>query len=439
MKGLNLPVSDRDVRLARSILALYASIFYLVPMVMTALFGQPLNDVLASVPSYTAGSIYIIVTVGLIWWMCGKLRVPDFRALAPLARIMFHRFAILSVAALTVYLSWLFSRELGLSFRQTGARIEAAGSFVIVLLVAQAYLLSALVLLLGLSQEQIRAMGWPITVALLLSAFGFYLSLAASSGVVAIAISAILLIRSATGFELLRGGDSKRSFWTIVFFVVVGVFASFVGIANKRGVDVAFYMFTSDIGSVVRILQMRISYHFYTASFHTTYNLTDFSLGFQAVNEVVNAISHRFDVLFGNPTFADEIWSVRRLNFEEISFFYRERTGAAPGLVGGTFFVPGGVLVLPLSCAIYSAMFLMIAKAANGRALSLFGLAYLAMYFIGIGDSAIDLLNPFDPAFVKLIFLMFVCAWQASRRAGESVYATIDGGAPLAPVVHAAR
>src|SRR5690606_13920287 len=140
----------------------------------------------------------------------------------------------------------------------------------------------------------------------------------------------------------------------------------------------------------------RLSYHFYAASFHTNYNFANLDLGWQALDEVLLNISHRVDVLLGNPTTFNEVTSVKRLNYELIAFYFRELTGTAPGMVGGIYFVPMGVFALPLSVSIYSLVLYMLAATAEGRSVTFFELAFIAMMFGGIVDASIDLLNVFD-------------------------------------------
>lgn len=411
---------DPTVRLARNILLVYATIYYFLPMALTVLFGQPLEDVLAGPPNYFLGSAFIVFIVLLTWFGCSRVKASNFAVLHPVAAIAFNRFAILGVASVALLLSYWFAQEHGLSFRQTGERIGAAGGSVIALMAAQNYLLAAMVLLLGMSEERVRAAGWPVTAALALTALGSFLALASAYGVVTIAISLLLLLRSAAGVDLLKGRGVARTVATVTALAVVGICALFVGIANKLGVDTAVYMFTEDIQSVIDRFQYRISWHFYSACYHVTYNFADFRLGFQAVQELVTVVGHRVDVVLGNPTYFNEIASVRRLNWEELALVYRERTGASPGMIAGVFFVPGGILMLPLTISIYCILLSMLAKAVQGRQLSLFAIIFLVVWFTGIADSALDLLNPLDPSFLKLVFLALVCAFHAPARAAES-------------------
>ena len=444
----NLPPSDAKwswfgheptVRLARITLLLYASIFYLLPMVLTAMFGQPLGDVLAGPPNYFYGSAFILFVLALMWFATGRVRPPWFSGLHVVARVVFHRFAILVVAVVYSYLSYGFALDHGLSFRQTGSRIGEAGGSVIVLLTLQNYLLAAMLLLLGLSEERVRDAGWPIILALALTALGSFLSLAAASGVLAIAMSVLLLLRSLANVDLTKATGTGRAVATLLLLSGMAAVALFVGIANKQGVDTATYMFTNDLASVIYRFQYRISWHFYSACYHVTYNFADFTLGFDAVREVLTVLQHRIDVLLGNPTYANEIASVRRLNWEELALVYRERSGASPGMIAGIFFVPGGVLMLPVTILVFSSMLMMLARAAGGRQLSLLGVIFLVVYFAGIADSALDLVNPLDPAFLKLLFLALICAYHAPGRALPPARAPVrrhigHGGAAI-PVV----
>lgn len=400
-----------EVRLARLVLLAYSGVYYAIPMVLTVLFGQPLEQVLAGPPNYYIGSAYIIVVVGLIWLLLGRLKLPSLSWIAPVAHVVFHRFVILGISLLYLYLSLQFARELGLSFRQTGGRIGDTGMFVIVLLIAQNYLTAAMLVLLGRSEESIRSRGWPLTIALMATALGSFLSLASAFGVVTLGIAVLLLVRNAVGWDLLRSSGRAKSILTFGVLTILVLGALFVGIANKQGIDTATYMFTSDIRSLIERFQYRISWHFYSASFHATFNMFNFQLGFDALQQVLSVIWHRVDVLLGNPTQFDEISSVRRLNWDELSLAYRAKAGASPGMVAGTLFVPGGIFALPISVLIYSTMLAMLARAAQGRSFSVIGLVFLIVYFASVADSSIDLLNPIDPAFLKLLFLLLASAF----------------------------
>ncbi|NTZ43430.1 hypothetical protein G7A66_10130 [Altererythrobacter sp. SALINAS58] len=413
--------ADKATRLARAILMLYGTIYYIIPMLLTATLGQPLDAILAGSPNYTLGSAFILTVLGLTWFTCGKIRAPSFAWLQPFATAIFGRFVILGASVAYLLLAYWYSQELGISFRQTGDRIGSSGGFVIVFLSLQGYIFAALLLTLGMNDELQQQAGWPITTALALIVIGSLLSLSAASGVVLVATSLLLLLRHIRAIDLIGASGIGQTFLALTALGVVFILALFVGIANKVGVEEAMYMFSNELDAVIYRFQYRISWHFFSASFHLTYNFADFSLGVQAVREVLSAISHRLDVLLGNPTYFNEVASVRRLNWEELSLVKRERTGASPGMVASVFFVPGGVFMLPVSIVVYALLLLMIAKAASGRKLSIFGLIFLVVYYSGVADSSIDLLNPLDPAFLKLTFLALACASYspASRSAGD--------------------
>lgn len=412
-------------RLARLTLLLYGTIYYLAPAILTLLFGPPLDQVLIASPNYLLGFIFSAVVIALVYWVIGFVVIPRLTSLAALAKLIFDDRVILGVSIVFLYVSYQFWQEFGLSYRQTGDRIGDSGLLVIVLYILQSYLIVALLLLIGRNAGDLRRRGLALGAATMCIVAGFFLSLQASSNVVVMAIGLLVGARIVSGRELLRPVAGRSSVPTYVLIGLVAAVALFVGIANKRGVDDTIYLLFNNMEEVIRIFHARLSYHFYAASFHTNYNFANLDLGWQALDEVLLNISHRVDVLLGKPTIFNEVTSVKRLNYELIAFYFRELTGTAPGMVGGIYFVPMGVFALPLSVSIYSLVLYMLAATAEGRSVTFFELAFIAMMFGGIVDASIDLLNVFDTPFTKLFFLLFAFALVQSQRndAGSSAVA----------------
>lgn len=395
-------------------MSLYFAIFYLGPAVLTFLFGAPLDQVLIASPNYLLGLCLASAVFALLYWAVGLVRMPRLAALYPLARTLFDDWMILGVSLLFLYLSYNFWQNLGLSYRQTGSRIGDTGFQVIVLYVLQNYLIAALVLFVGRANADLRRNLWVIGAILLAIIAGFFFSLQASSNVIVIAIALLVLARLVTGRELMRPIEGRSTIPTYLSLGVVAVIALFIGIANKRGVDETVYLLFNNFEEIIRIFQTRISYHFYGASFYTSYHFTDLELGWRAVEEVSLNVSHRIDVLLGAPTTFNDITSVKRLNYEMIAYYFRERTGTAPGMIAGLFFVPFGIFALPLTLLIYSFALRIVAGAIVNKQLSLFEIAFATMVMAGIVDASIDLLNIFDTPFTKLFFVVFAYVYAAN-------------------------
>lgn len=419
-------------RLARLILLLYFAIYYLGPAILTFIFGAPLDQILIASPNYLLGLIFAAVVTGLVYWVIGFIAIPRLTSISSLARVMFDDRVLLGVSVVFLYISYQFWQEFGLSYRQTGERIGESGFLVIILYILQNYLIVALLLLVGRSVEELRQSGPVLGAAIFCTVIGFFLSLQASSNIIVMAIAMLVGARLATRRELLRPVAGRSSIPTYVLLGLVVAGALFVGIANKRGVDETTYLLFNNIGEVIRIFQTRLSYHYYSASFHTTYHFTNVELGWRAVEEVWGSIGHRLDVLLGNPTTFNETTSVKRLNYELTAYYFNDRTGTAPGMIGAVYFFPLGVFALPLIVLLYSGVLCMIAAAGSGRSLTFFEIAFLVMIFGGIVDASIDLVNVFDTTFTKMFFVLFACALVRNRKPAEAPRASPNAAAPMA-------
>ena len=412
-------VVDEASRLARMILALYAFVYYIFPGILTFLFGAPLNLVLIASPNYLLGFILAILVTGLIYWLLPRVKPPRLGALYPAARLLFDERVILGASLAFLYVAYQFWENLGLSYRQTGSRISETGVVVIVLYIFQNYLIAALVVLLGRDARELKSAKLPLTFALLATVLGFFLSLQASSNVIVMAVAGLILLRLVSNKQFLRAAEGRSSIPNYVIIGLVAIFALFVGVANKRGVDETLFLAYNNLPELIGIFQTRLSYHLYSASFLADYHFTDTQLGLTALSEVLANISHRIDVIIGNPTVFNEIGSVKRLNYELIAYYFRERTGTAPGMIGGIFYVPYGIFVLPITIFVYVVILKLISVTVNNSRISLFEIAFLTMFFGGIIDASIDLINVFDIPFTKLFFLIFAAS-IAQRRIEDS-------------------
>lgn len=439
--GAHYPRRRGAVVSARLILLLYIAIYYIAPAILTALFGAPLNELLIAPPNYVAGAIFCAVVMGATYYAIGRLRMPRMMFLRPLGRALFNARTLFAFSLVFLLLSVYFWQQFGLAYRQTGSRIGDSGSAIILLYIFQNYVLTALVMMLGFDRARLREGYLFMSGALLCILIGSVLSVQASSNVVSLAAALVIAIRLWINGNFLRHESSTRTsvLGTYVLFAFAAAGALFVGIANKRGVDMTIYLFFNDFGEIIRVFQTRLSYHYYSASFHTTFNLTNVDLSFRALDEVATNIQHRIDVLLGKPTTFNEITSIKRLNYEQIAYYFRERTGTAPGMVGSVFFYPFGIFLLPLVVPFFAAIIRAVAEVAGSRRLSLVELAFIMLFVGGILDSSIDLFNPFDTPFTKLFFVL--CAYAlidptvSERRAQDrflrkySAQATAGAGA----------
>jgi hypothetical protein len=431
--GLAQTHSSIVTRLAIMIILGYAAIYYAIPLLLTVLFGPYIDQFLRYPPNYLYGAIMISAVIGLLCFYVMKLDRTDGKFSIPAPSFMFQPWFVAPIGFIYLIVSYYFSENLGIEYRQTGTRIGATegGMLVIFLYIIQTYLTVYIILTLSFTNSYIKANRPLILFSCMTYLFGTFLSLAASSGVIMLAMGLIQTIRIMGYNGFLRPGETGTKLFTILVIPAAFLGAVFVGIGNKLGTDQSALLFLNNFRIVIEIIQYRISYHLYSASFHTTFNFTNLELGWLSVENVIENISHRLDVVLGNPTFSNDIASVKRLNYEEISYFIKDRTGASPGIVGGLFFYPFGVFIIPLTTYIYARTFRSIAYLAGTKPIGLIELFFLVSIAAGILDSSLDALNPLDPSFIRWLFLFLGVSWVSKHRLSmenKSRKITFDAG-----------
>lgn len=403
--------------IAKQILLGYATIFYFLPALLTLMFGGALDQILLASPNYFLGFLVCSAAVWALWFAIPRVPVPKLSSLQIFGRMLFSTNATLLGAGLFFLLSLYFFYNFGLAYRQTGERIGDSGPYAILYYVFQTYVFASLAIMLGRSAEELRADALRVIPTGILIASAILLSLQASSNVILFAGATLTVVRAFSGKEFFRPTIRGNSFGTLFIAGIAGLGAVFVGLANKIGVDSTYEMFTHDFMNVIEVVQRRISYHYFSASFHTTFNFLNFEMGFKALESVLVNFEHRLDVILGRSTIFNEITSVKRLNYELINFTIRERTGTAPGMVGGLFFYPLGIFIAPLIIVVYAMFLKLVASLMRNIQPGIVELVILVFLFGGLVDGGLDLVNPFDQSFMRLILLLLACAALGARSA----------------------
>ena len=411
------PSSSAVTRLAIKIVLGYTAIYYAGPLLLTAIFGAYIDQFLRYAPNYWYGAIMITAVVCLLCFYIMRLDRADSKFSIPAPNFIFQAWFVASIGIIYLVAAYYFSENFGLEYRQTGSRIGSTegGLSIIALYLVQSYLTVYIVLTLGFSRQYIKKNRPLVLFSCVTYLLGTFLSINASSGVAMLAIGLIQAIRISGYQEFLRPGERGAKLLTAILVAAAFLGAVFVGIGNKVGTNQTAELFLNNFRAVVDIIQYRLSYHLYSASFHTTFNFTNFQLGWLSIDSVITNISHRFDVLMGNPTYANDITSVKRLNYEEISYRFKDRTGASPGLVAGLFFYPFGIFLIPLILYIYARLLRSIAYLVGEAPIGLIELFFLVYFAAGILDSSLDALNPLDPSFVKWVFLLLGVNWVSKQ------------------------
>lgn len=424
-KHLSFLNKSGTTKLAVRILIVYFAVYYVVPLLLVIFSGPSLDAILRYPPSYFRGAIIISGVFFLTWFLIVQLDKYDARLKLPKILLLFHPFTSLVLAGIFFVISIYFWFNFGLQFRQTGDRIGSTGALGILvpLYALTAYFSLFIVSIIGRSDANLKKHKLVTVMTILLFIAGSILSIQASSGVVMIFMGLIQITRITINQDFLRSKTSSGRVGTIIFVSIAAILALFVGISNKIGVDSTLAIFTSDSRRVLDIFQNRISYHLFSASFHATYNLFNIDLSMQAISGIINNFLHRIDVILGNPTIFNEVSSVKRLNYEQISWHPRALTGTAPGIVGGLFFYPFGLFSAPLVCLFYAYMFRTVASVVKHANCGIFELLYLAFIIGALLDSSLDIMNPLDPAFIRLILLL-VMVGQVEATLGRPKHKT---------------
>ncbi|OAN76250.1 hypothetical protein A8B78_01825 [Jannaschia sp. EhC01] len=393
-------LSDAKV-FAFRIFALYCAIFYVTPAILIFFFGNGLSAVIRPTPNYLAGFFYILFSFALFFI---SLKLPTVRLPLigkTLGRLAFDpRFAVYYAAFFVVFA--LATRStLDLSFRQTGSALAEVGAIGFVMQFLKIFFAISILVHYRMVHEQIgRRLR---SIVLLLIALGFAFSIQASLDILFVFCA---LLASGMKWRRLLGLHLRivrRAAIAVIPLILLA--ALFVGIANKQGIEQAFQTL-SNPEAIAAIFSSRLSYHFTSTSMHVSENFFNFGMFFEAIKNIFNTMLYRFSVVLGFDGVAKpEVVSVARMNFLQLSSFWRDRTGISPSIIGSTFFLPGAGFAILYYVFIIRGVALLIGRILaphmNNIPFLLLGVVTLG----GVLDAALDNLNPLSNGFIRLFFL----------------------------------
>ena len=396
---------------AYRVFGLYCLIYYALPAGIIFFFGNALEESIRPRPNYLFGFGFVLFSL-MLFSLALKLPIIRLPPLGrTLARLAFDARLSVLYAAFFVVFALATRSTMGLTFRQTGNALADVGAVGFVLQFFTIFFgVSILVHYRMIHEDQDRKLR---SKALLLIALGFAFSIQASLDVLFIFCA---LLASGTRWRRVLGLHLKivrRAAIAVIPLVVIA--ALFVGTANKQGVERAIETLSS-LDVIVQLISTRISYHFTSTSMHVSESFLNFSLFFDAIVNVYNTTLYRVSVLFGiGGVNKPEVVSISRMNFLQLSPFWRERTGASPSILGSAFYLPGAGFAIIYYVFIIRGVGIMLGRIMAPYLTNIPFLLLSMVTMAGILDAALDNLNPLSPGFIRLFYLYLGMVYVMSR------------------------
>ena len=402
-------------RFSYSIIILYTVLFYFIPFIFSFIWESAYKE---SYKFYNQKWVMLLIPVVIFLTYLFDRFLPkvNFQITNFVSQIIFNEKITFLLSVSLLGTSVWFFKNYSFSFRQHN-ELTDAGFLAMFLFALKAYFrvfLFGLLLkyLIGLKLEVFDKY---ILVNIIIC---FILGLSGSFDIIFILLAILLLfnIKSVLG-EKKNINKSKISlgnqFLILISFLVVVGGASFVGIANKIGVDEAKILYSNfnNLEFVLQRLIMRFS-TFYISLLSSAENFIKDP--FFSVDAIIGTFQNsliRVNSLLGN-TVSDrpEVWSINRLNYLNIfQLDEGERTGATPGIFSMMFYVP----IFPFSIVLLS-IYLMYVLRVITRVSNLFVVKFnfftKILFILNIApllENPLSYINFIDTAF--LYFLFFVC------------------------------
>jgi hypothetical protein len=388
-------------RYAFRVFGIYCIIFYVVPMILIIFFGNALETSIRPRPNYLLGFVFVFFCFFLFSL---TLRLPILRLPIlgkRLAQVAFDARLSFFYAVFFVAFALATRSTLGLSFRHSGGSLAEVGAIAIFMQFLKVFFAISILVQYRLVSDNINASLRSKT--LFLIALGFFLSVQASLEMVYVLCALLGAGTKWRRFFVRKSRFRRWAVFTIIPFLALSVF--FVGVANKLGIEQAWAIIWN-IEEVYNIFSSRLSYHFTSTSMHVSESFVNFGLFLEAFSNVVGTSVYRMAVLLGIENFSKpEVVSIARMNFLQLTEYWRERTGTSPSILGSTFYLPGAGFAIFYYVFIIRGVAMMIGRIMAPHLDNILFILLSVVTLSGVLDAALDALNPLSPAFVRLLLL----------------------------------
>lgn len=386
---------------AYRIFGLYCLVYYGLPAVVFLFFGNPLELAIRPRPDYLGGFAYVVFSF-MLFTLALKLPTIRFPPVGrTLARLAFDARLSFAYAAFFVVFALGTRSTLDLSFRQTGSALADVGAIGFVMQFLNIFFGISILVHYRMIHEKVDQK--LRSKVLLLIALGFAFSIQASLDVLYVFCA---LLASGTRWRRVFGLHLKivrRAAIAVIPLIVLA--ALFVGTANKQGIEQALAIL-SNFDSIIQLFSRRLSYHFTSTSMHVSESFLNFSLFFEAIENVLNTTIYRASVLLGIDNVSKpEVVSISRMNFLQLTASWRSRTGASPSILGSTFYMPGAGFAIFYYVFIIRGVGIMIGRIMAPHMGNVPFLLLSMVTLSGILDAALDNLNPLSPGFIRFFCL----------------------------------
>ena len=384
------------------IFALYCAIFYLVPYLLIIMVGNPLESSFRPRPNYTVGMFYVGICL-FIFWACLKaprLHIPNSRSL--IGWFLFGRRPGFVLALIFLAISIWSALTLGANFRHRGVALSELGAIGFALTTMKIYASTAIIVHYRLIIEN-KGIRWRCTILYIITA-GFFINNQTSIEFI-IAVAALVGASTQLRKKIkLTGKWVRRLSIALLPLLVLAVF--YFGKANKIGAEEAQKLILNSDLFLYSFLQ-RYGYHVYSLSTHVDENMFNFSMGIDAINEVISVMIFRLSRIMGFAFDRPELGSIARMNFFVLFEYYKERIGASPGMLGSVFFFPGAGLAIFYYVFLLRFVISQLWRIYGGIKLPwIFTLLNIFILATAV-DAALDSFNPLSNGFIRVFFLFF--------------------------------
>lgn len=397
-----------------SIFYLYLGAYYLFPFIMNLFYSKEYGELYVGTDSNWP-VVYVVFLVALIFLFNTFLPRVKLFSYKNIGAIFENKLFNSIVILIFLISSIQFSLNYSLNFRQSSAEsISGAGGYVMVMFGLRSYVKVFFLYLilkyandLEITRNQ-RYLTGLASISIAISVTGSLDLLFAITGLL------IAFKKERVFFDKVSNTLStiKSQILRVISIIIIIVVIVFVGNANKIGADTAVDVFTNSSNGEKILLHTakRVSVWYVSVLALGNKDVFDNDIAFTTLRGVFDNLYSRANIILeGKKDEIEGVWSVKRMNFLQISrYTYNDRTGTAPGLVASAFylpFFPFNFFIMGIYTVIMLRYFSKGFRCAR-YSLNIFSKFVILFFFIGLFDSPIDLINFIGPDFIFILLFL---------------------------------
>lgn len=228
------------------------------------------------------------------------------------------------------------------------------------------------------------------------------LSLNSSLGFIVVPILLIILLNKEI---LINKLNLKKVLSIFIIAPFIAAIVVFIGIGNKVGYsfifDESFFSFMKDyMGTLI----VRPTTSLFTLVYIFEYYIFDINFSVEGISAALTTFENRISLIMGFGFNSELIATIDRINYLELYQAYNERAGATPNILASMFFMPFGVLFVPLLA--YVIIRQLFSDYSSAKKYNLLVLVFLTQMILPLFEGPLNIFMIIDQNFITLVFII---------------------------------